>query len=126
MNNPGTTEHAANADSLLTSERVVHAGEFNCPACSAGDPERRRDGDRVRFKCLRCWHEWVRLYRHVAGIRGKCAVCGEPALKTPCADYEAEDGRTWHVPWFAGKVLCWRHGYQPSGGAIGGKRTAVE
>jgi ribosomal protein L37AE/L43A len=101
---------------VSTSETVVHAGEFGCPKCKGDDSERRRSGDWVRFRCIGCGHKWSRQYKHVAGVRHVCSLCGEPALKTPLADYQSEDGGVWHVSWFVGRMLCWRHGYQRGGG----------
>jgi hypothetical protein len=91
---------------------------FRCPCCGTDDAPRQRDGDWVRFKCAACAYEWSHKYKHVGGVQRKCGICGEPALKSPGADYECANGQSAHVPHFVGRVLCWRHGYTSSGGPV--------
>jgi len=88
---------------------------FYCPRCDS-EVERRKEGDWVLFDCPLCGYHWEKKFRHVGGVQHTCAICGEPALKTPISDYEDEDGVVLHVPYFVGRVLCWRHGYQRTGG----------
>ncbi len=90
---------------------------FYCPRCDTLS-ERERHGDWVYFDCPLCGYHWEMKFKHAGGVQHTCKICGEPALKTPIAEYEDADGNVIHVPYFVGRVLCWQHGYQPTGGPV--------
>lgn len=95
---------------------------FYCPRCDT-ESIRQRRGDWVVFDCPLCGYHWEKKFKPMGGVQHACAICGEPALKTPLADYEDEHGEHWHVPYFVGRVLCWQHGYQRTGGPVHSKQA---